>query len=118
MGQLLFTGRFLIQWFASERQGRSVVPTAFWYFSIGGALILLAYAVYRRDPVFILGQSTGLVIYVRNLQMIFRERRLLSSAQPTKTAEDATEPLVVVPMSAGLRVPDLPVLHPEQRRSA
>ena len=73
-GQMLFMGRFLVQWIASERAGRSVVPTAFWYFSIGGALILLAYALYRRDPVFILGQSTGLLIYLRNLWFIRRER--------------------------------------------
>ncbi|MEL7211071.1 MAG: lipid-A-disaccharide synthase N-terminal domain-containing protein [Pseudomonadota bacterium] len=75
-GQLLFTGRFLVQWIASERAKRSVVPIAFWYFSIGGGLILLAYAIYRQDPVFILGQSMGLFIYLRNLWLIRVERRL------------------------------------------
>lgn len=74
-GQLLFTARFLVQWIASERVGRSVVPLAFWYLSIGGGLILLAYAIWRRDPVFILGQSMGLFIYIRNLVLIHAERR-------------------------------------------
>ncbi|AMY71806.1 lipid-A-disaccharide synthase N-terminal domain-containing protein [Frigidibacter mobilis] len=75
VGQLLFTGRFLVQWLASERARRSVVPVMFWWFSIGGGLILLAYAIYRKDPVFILGQSMGLLIYVRNLWLIRAERR-------------------------------------------
>lgn len=72
VGQGLFFGRFLVQWIASERSKRSVVPTAFWFFSIGGGLILLSYAIYRRDPVFIAGQSMGLLIYGRNLWFIFR----------------------------------------------
>ena len=74
-GQLLFTGRFLVQWIASERAGKSVVPLAFWYFSVGGGIILFTYAVYRQDPVFILGQSMGLFIYLRNLWLIYAERR-------------------------------------------
>lgn len=74
-GQLLFTGRFLVQWIASERAGRSVVPMAFWYFSVGGGIVLFAYAIYRKDPVFILGQSMGLFIYLRNLWLIHAERR-------------------------------------------
>jgi len=74
-GQLLFTARFLVQWLASEKVGRSVVPVAFWYLSIGGGLVLLAYAIYRRDPVFILGQSMGVFIYLRNLVLIHAERR-------------------------------------------
>jgi len=74
-GQMLFTARFLVQWIASERAGRSIVPLAFWYFSIGGGLVLLSYAIYRGDPVFILGQSMGLSIYLRNLWLIYRERR-------------------------------------------
>tara|TARA_R110002110_G_scaffold380702_1_gene591545 strand:- start:3017 stop:3325 length:309 start_codon:yes stop_codon:yes gene_type:complete len=76
-GQLLFTARFLIQWIASERAGRSTIPIAFWYFSIGGGAILLSYAFYRADPVFILGQSMGVFIYARNLWLIRRERRSL-----------------------------------------
>ncbi|MBT0957804.1 lipid-A-disaccharide synthase N-terminal domain-containing protein [Alphaproteobacteria bacterium KMM 3653] len=71
---MLFTARFLVQWIASERARRSVVPLSFWYFSILGGLILLAYAIYRKDPVFILGQSTGLAIYGRNLWLIHNER--------------------------------------------
>ena len=74
-GQLLFTARFLVQWIASERARRSVVPIAFWYFSIGGGAILLAYAIYRADPVFIFGQSMGLFIYLRNLWLIHAEKR-------------------------------------------
>ncbi|MCX7890350.1 MAG: lipid-A-disaccharide synthase N-terminal domain-containing protein [Rhodobacteraceae bacterium] len=70
VGQLMFTGRFLIQWIASEKARRSVVPVAFWYFSMAGGLILLSYAIYRRDPVFVLGQSIGVFIYARNLWLI------------------------------------------------
>ncbi|MGG7565962.1 lipid-A-disaccharide synthase N-terminal domain-containing protein [Rhodovulum sp. DZ06] len=74
-GQLLFTARFLVQWIASEKARKSVVPTAFWWFSIGGAAVLLAYAIYRADPVFILGQSMGFFIYARNLWFIRDEKR-------------------------------------------
>lgn len=74
IGQLAFTARFMVQWIASERIGRSTIPVAFWYCSIIGGAILLSYAIYRRDPVFILGQSMGLVIYARNLWLIRRER--------------------------------------------
>jgi lipid-A-disaccharide synthase-like uncharacterized protein len=73
-GQLLFTARFLVQWIASEREKRSVIPVAFWYFSMIGGLVLFAYAIWRRDPVFILGQSMGLVIYIRNLWLIHAEQ--------------------------------------------
>jgi lipid-A-disaccharide synthase-like uncharacterized protein len=74
-GQLLFTARFLVQWIASERAGRSTIPILFWYFSLGGGLTLFAYAVHRGDPVFILGQSLGVFIYLRNLWLIYAERR-------------------------------------------
>ena len=70
LGQSLFSARFLVQWIASERLRRSVVPVAFWYFSLAGGLTLLAYAIYRLDPVFILGQFAGLFVYVRNLYFI------------------------------------------------
>lgn len=70
IGQALFFGRFFIQWLASEKAKKSVIPNAFWYFSIGGGLTLFIYALYRQDPVFILGQSTGLLIYARNLYFI------------------------------------------------
>ncbi|MBE2276863.1 MAG: lipid-A-disaccharide synthase N-terminal domain-containing protein [Rhodobacteraceae bacterium] len=73
-GQFLFTARFLVQWIASEKQRRSVVPVAFWYFSLAGGTVLLTYALWRRDPVFVLGQSMGLLIYLRNLWLIHAER--------------------------------------------
>ena len=71
-GQALFTSRFLVQWIASERRKRSVIPPAFWWLSLGGSLVLLAYAVHRRDPVFILGQAFGFVVYSRNLVLVRR----------------------------------------------
>ncbi len=72
VAQALFAMRFVVQWIASERAGRSVVPTAFWVFSIGGGVMLLAYALYRKDPVFIIGQAFGLFVYLRNLQFVLR----------------------------------------------
>jgi lipid-A-disaccharide synthase-like uncharacterized protein len=74
VGQGLFFMRFIVQWIASERQKRSVVPTQFWYWSILGSVTLLIYALHRRDPVFILGQSLGSVIYIRNLMLIANQR--------------------------------------------
>ena len=73
--QAFFTARFAVQWLASERVGKSVIPIAFWWCSIGGGLLLLIYALYRRDPVFILGQGFGVFVYLRNLQFVLRERR-------------------------------------------
>ena len=75
VGQAAFALRFLVQWLHSERHGRSLIPIAFWYFSLAGGVILFSYAVHRRDPVFILGQCTGVFIYSRNLHLIYRERR-------------------------------------------
>ena len=75
LGQALFTGRFVIQWLASERARKSVIPLLFWYFSIGGGTTLFAYAIYREDPVFIVGQGAGLAIYLRNLWLTRREKR-------------------------------------------
>jgi lipid-A-disaccharide synthase-like uncharacterized protein len=75
LGQALFFMRFLVQWWQSERAHRSVIPVAFWYFSLGGGVILLAYAIHRRDPVFIVGQLGGVLIYLRNLHFIHKERR-------------------------------------------
>ena len=74
-GQVMFMMRFLIQWVVSEKAKKSVIPVSFWWFSIGGAAILLAYAIYRKDPVFILGQSLGFFIYTRNLWFIYQEKR-------------------------------------------
>jgi lipid-A-disaccharide synthase-like uncharacterized protein len=70
LGQALFSARFLVQWITSERRKQSVVPVHFWYFSLAGGVTLLAYAVHRLDPVFIIGQLSGLVVYVRNLYLI------------------------------------------------
>ncbi len=69
LGQAFFFSRFLVQWLASEKAGESVFPMAFWYLSLSGGMLLLIYAVYRQDPVFILGQSTGAFIYLRNLHL-------------------------------------------------
>ena len=75
LGQLMFTGRFLVQWIASERRKESVVPRQFWWFSVAGGALLLGYALHRGDPVFVLGQSAGLVIYLRNLVLIGSSRK-------------------------------------------
>jgi lipid-A-disaccharide synthase-like uncharacterized protein len=75
VAQGFFTMRFLVQWLASEKVGKSVIPLAFWWFSIGGGLLLFVYALYRRDPVFILGQGFGVFVYLRNLQFVMRERK-------------------------------------------
>jgi len=78
LGQGLFFGRFLIQWIASERKQESVIPPYFWYLSLSGGIILLLYAIHIRDPIFILGQSCGAFIYVRNLVLIFRKKKIES----------------------------------------
>ena len=75
LGQIMFSMRFLIQWLVSEWRRRSIVPVAFWYFSLAGGVTLLAYAIYREDPVFIVGQAGGLIIYARNLYLIHRNRQ-------------------------------------------
>jgi lipid-A-disaccharide synthase-like uncharacterized protein len=77
--QALFTMRFVVQWIASERARKSVIPIAFWFFSIGGGVLLLAYALYRRDPVFIAGQALGLVVYFRNVYFIMLNGRQSST---------------------------------------
>lgn len=82
-GQLLFSGRMLVQWIASEKLKRSVVPVAFWWLALGGASMLLVYFAWRRDIIGILGQGTGWLIYVRNLYFISKER----SAQNSNAAE-------------------------------
>lgn len=74
-GQALFSLRFLVQWVATERQRKSVIPVAFWYFSLAGGVTLLVYAIHRQDPVFVVGQATGLVVYLRNLYFVRREQR-------------------------------------------
>ncbi len=82
LGQAFFSGRFLVQWIASERAGRSIIPVAFWFFSVGGGVTLLFYAIYRRDPVFIVGQAAGLFIYARNIYFILRERKRSALTDP------------------------------------
>ena len=74
LGQGLFASRFIFQWILSERKGESYIPVVFWYLSIFGGLGLLTYAIFRKDPVIILGQSFGIFIYLRNLFLIYRKR--------------------------------------------
>ena len=80
IAQGLFTMRFLVQWIASERAGRSVIPLAFWFFSLGGGVLLLVYALYRKDVVFIAGQAFGVFVYLRNLYFVLHERNAAASA--------------------------------------
>jgi len=80
VAQGLFTMRFIVQWIASERAGHSVIPTAFWFLSIGGGLLLLVYALYRKDAVFIAGQAFGTFVYLRNLQFVLRDRKATAPA--------------------------------------
>jgi lipid-A-disaccharide synthase-like uncharacterized protein len=78
IGQLMFTMRFIVQWIASERKKESVIPVTFWYFSLAGGLIVLLYAIYRMDPVFILAYLPGNFIYLRNLYLIYKKKRVSS----------------------------------------
>lgn len=91
IAQALFTARFGIQWIASEKRKKSHIPEAFWYFSLGGGLLLLVYSIHRKDPVYILGQATGVLIYLRNIYFIFHQKRLAANAKNTteKTVPDA-----------------------------
>ena len=81
LGQAMFSGRFLVQWIVSEKLRRSVVPKLFWYFSVAGGVTLLIYAIHRRDPVIIVGQAFGLVVYVRNLWLIHKSGGATASAE-------------------------------------
>jgi len=81
--QLMFSMRFIVQWIASERARRSIVPETFWYFSMLGGVMLFAYAIYRLDPVFMLGQGMGLVIYSRNIYFIRTHRKSEANAAAT-----------------------------------
>lgn len=91
-GQFVFMLRFVVQWLVSERRGRSHVPVAFWYLSIVGGLMLLAYATIRRDPVFMFGQALGLLIYVRNLVLIYRRQSRLRWLQHRTAGRSLTTP--------------------------
>lgn len=88
VGQIAFFMRFLVQWIASEKAHKSVVPLAFWYFSLIGGSILLVYAIWRRDPVFIAGQGLGLVIYTRNLVLLAREGARAAVSPPGSRSTD------------------------------
>ena len=81
LGQCLFGMRFLVQWVCSEIKQESHIPVAFWYLSITGSMILMAYAIHRRDPVFILGQSTGVIVYLRNLRLIYKKNKREKAAK-------------------------------------
>ena len=83
-GQALFGARFIIQWIVSEKKGESTIPLAFWYCSIGGAIVLLTYAIHIQDPVFIVGQSLGSIIYVRNLILIDKKKKALAAGGTEK----------------------------------
>jgi len=96
-GQLCFAARFLVQWIASEARHRSTVPLAFWYLSLIGGLVLLSYAIWRRDPVFIMGQAMGGVVYVRNLMLIHQRRRRVNrrrrrEVSRVQTRDEASPP--------------------------
>ncbi|MGQ4272862.1 lipid-A-disaccharide synthase N-terminal domain-containing protein [Terrihabitans sp. B22-R8] len=80
IAQSMFMMRFVVQWIASERARKSVIPIAFWFFSIAGGALLLVYSIQRRDPVFIAGQALGMVIYIRNIWLIAKDRRLTKSS--------------------------------------
>ncbi len=85
-GQLCFSMRFIIQWIYSEKAKKSVIPVAFWYFSLSGGIILLIYAIYHRDPVFIMGQAPGVFIYSRNIYLIHKNKKEeVSENEGTKT---------------------------------
>jgi len=82
VGQAFFSMRFLVQWITSERRRESVIPISFWFFSIGGAVTLFTYALHRGDPVFILGEGAGIVIYARNLYLIWAKVRQRPARSP------------------------------------
>lgn len=87
-GQLLFGSRFIVQWISSERKKVSHIPLVFWYLSLCGGIVTAIYAIYRGDPVFIIGQSAGLIVYVRNLMLIYRRR---SDAESGTTKDPASD---------------------------
>ena len=85
LGQAAFASRFIVQWIISEKNKRSMVPVSFWYLSLIGGTILVVYAIYKKDPVFVIGQGSGLIVYVRNLVLLKRQRsRIAAAASPEK----------------------------------
>jgi len=109
-GQGLFFTRWLVQWFRSEREQESTIPLAFWYLSLIGGLITLAYAVYRKDPVFIVGQAVGSVVYLRNLMLIHRNRPVLDipTASPPPISTGGGPSPVAFDGATGTRAPSAP----------
>lgn len=101
-GQVLFMSRFLVQWISSEAEGRSVIPVSFWYLSLAGSTLLLSYAVWRQDIVFMVGQGAGFFIYVRNLQLI-GERAARNALNQVTTDGSHVEASVAESPDAGIR---------------
>jgi len=91
IGQFLFGSRFFVQWIASEKRGESIIPEVFWYLSMAGSAILLTYAIYRRDPVFIMGQCSGLFIYTRNIMLVYKKKRILTASKKFALQETVPE---------------------------
>ncbi len=115
LGQGLFTMRFVAQWISSEKARRSVVPEIFWYFSLGGGLILFIYAIMRNDPVFIIGQGAGLFIYIRNVAFIWRDRL----KRRATSHEQVFEELAKISADLMQRQKDSsPVSHAERRAAS
>src|SRR5918997_1055781 len=92
LGQAVFTARFLVQWVVSEKRRDSVVPVAFWWLSLFGGMTLLSYAISRRDPVIIVGQGMGLVVYIRNLMLVGKARRRAARRGRRAPAEAISQP--------------------------
>jgi lipid-A-disaccharide synthase-like uncharacterized protein len=106
LGNALFFSRFMVQWIASERAGRSYIPTMFWWLSIAGSIVLLLYAVHKRDPVFIIAYLPNCVVYVRNLMLIRKQQRESaadSSPVPVREPEVASTTLSSDEVLAGTR---------------
>lgn len=92
IGQIMFGSRFFVQWIASEKRGESIIPEIFWYLSMAGSAVLLIYAIYRHDPVFIMGQCSGLFIYVRNVMLIYKKKKVLIRVSGNSCSLSGTAP--------------------------
>jgi len=88
IGNIIFSTRFLVQWWASEKKGESVIPVSFWYWSIGGSIIMCGYFIFQRDPVGILAYLPNTVIYMRNLHLIRKRKLALTAAAPSQTPKE------------------------------
>lgn len=96
-GQLLFMSRFLVQWISSEAERRSVIPVSFWYLSLAGSTLLLAYSIWRQDIVFMVGQGAGFFIYIRNLQLIGKRAAIAPPSQPERAEPEPEAAIVPFP---------------------